>query len=595
MKVAKTMRNERRFTLINVRRWRFRLTVATLLLLFVLSVRPAVAQATPVRAEVDRDTISTDETVTLSITILGTDASRPSLPVLDGFQIAGSSTSSRLSIVNGVTSSEAIYSYVLRPTRAGELVIPAITVSVGGQSYNTEPITVEVTQGATPSQPSSPGGPLSAPGQLDGSAYFVEAEVDNPTPYLGQQITYTFRFYQAETLLGQPGYDPPEFAGFWSRQDPEQVQYFVDQDKTTYRVTELRTLLFPSVVGERVISPGTFQLPGTFLRSGATLRSNPVTVTVRPTPSPAPSGFDGAVGQLSITAEIRPDVAAVNEPVTLRVTVEGQGNIETLPDPALPELDGWRAFERTSSVNTQMRDGYVTGSRVYEQLLVPATAGEFVMPAIDYTYFDPEMEAYQTVTTEPINITVSGGAVEAPIPAVPGVTQETVTQIDNDIRHIKPVLSKLESAPSSLTSSPAYWLLWLLPISIAAADWGWRRRQAYRANNPDLVRRSQALKKAKQALAQARRQQLDPHVAVGHVLSAYLSDKLSQPIAGLTQRALADRLHRCGADDPLVARVCEVLALSDTGRFAPIGANGVAPSDLIWETERLIVELDTVL
>jgi hypothetical protein len=566
-----------------------------LALLQTVLTGPVFAQASPVHAVVDRTTASTDDTVTLVVTVLGPDASRPTLPVLDGFRLVGSGSSSRITIVNGVTSAEASYSYSLRPTKEGELVIPAITVSVGGQSYSTDPITVQVTQGSTPAQPPAFGDTAPAPSQTDGKTFFVEAEVDNPTPYLGEQLNYIFRFYQAETLLAQPGYDPPDFPGFWSQQGTGQVQYFVERDSVNYRVTELRTILFPSVAGERTIGPGAFQLPGTFLSAGATLQSNPVVLTIRPAPVPAPDDFSGAVGQLAISATIEPSTVAVNEPATLRVSVRGQANIDTLPGPELPELDGWRTYESTSSVSTQVQDGRVTGERVYEQLFVPVTAGEYTIPSISYTYFDPETETYVTVRTEPIMVTATEGAVEPPIPSAPAVAQEAITQIDSDIRHIKPVPPQLDSAPSSLTKAVGYWILWILPLLVVAADWAWRRRQQYRISNPDQVRRSRALKRARRIIRQARQQKIDPHTVIGQALSGYLSDKMNESVAGLTQAALVGRLETRGVDGTLLDQVREALSLVEMGRFAPAGSNGATQPDIFNEIERLIIELDKVL
>lgn len=568
--------------------------------ILALSAATAVAQS-PVTATVDRDAISTDETVTLSITITGSGASRPTLPDLDGFQVVGTSSASQFSIVNGAFISQATYRFILQPTRAGELTIPAITVSVGGQSYTTDPITVTVAQGSGQgsgqgtASPPADSGEAAAPGELSGQDFFVEAEVDNPTPYLGQQVVYTFRFYQAVSLLGQPGYDSPDFVGFWNQQGTQQQQYTVRVSGRTYRVTALQTILFPTSAGEHIIEPAVLQLPGSLFQAGRTLRSEPVTVTVRPLPDPTPDGFSGAVGQLNITATAEPTSVVINEPVTLRVTVSGQGNIETLPDPALPEPAGWRAFESTSLVNTQLEDGRLTGSRVYEQLLVPTEAGTFTIPAIPYAYFDPEAGAYRTVTTEPLTVIVAEGVADTPIPAVPGVAQETVAQLETDIRHIKPVPPVLESAPAPLPERPSYWLMWLLPVLAIAVDWAWQRRQAFRAQNPGLVRRSQAHKKARRILSRARKQALDPHTAVAQALTGYLGDKLDLPVSGMTQAALAAELEARQVDDALLSRLQALLAWSEMGRFAPVSRDGETAVDAVQDAEKLIAALERVL
>ena len=191
---------------------------------------------------------------------------------------------------------------------------------------------------------------------------------------------------------------------------------------------------------------------------------------MRPLPLPAPEGYHGAVGQYSISMEVDTDRVAVNEAVTMQVVVSGAGNINTLPDPELPILDGWRAFESSSTVNTHTQDGISSGSRVTEQLLVPGSAGDYIIPAISYTYFDPQAETYQTVSTDPIAVYVAEGAAIAPESQAPGAAGLAVEKQDSDIRHIKAVPEKLEMAAEPLFASPAYWALWMVPVGAVVVD-----------------------------------------------------------------------------------------------------------------------------
>jgi len=239
--------------------------LALVLGLTVAVVSSAFAQS-PVIAEVDRNQLSTGETLTLSITVSGGNAQPPEMPMLDGFQIVGTSRSSQTSIINGNISSQAVYYYMLQPIQSGTLTIPGIPVVVNQQTYVTQPITVEVSQGAAPSAsqqnaPINPTEPTSE--EFNGQEVFVEAEVDNPAPFVGEQITHTFRFYRAINLLGQPAYEGPSFSGFWNESETQQVDYDVTIGNRVYRVVELSTKLFPTSVGEFTIHHSRFVLhPG---------------------------------------------------------------------------------------------------------------------------------------------------------------------------------------------------------------------------------------------------------------------------------------------------------------------------------------------
>lgn len=574
----------------------------TLIMFLLLSVVVSHAQSqNPLTATVDRTSLSTDETLTLTVTLDATVSNppKPALPALEGFNIMGSSSSSQISIINGAITSQQSYSYRLQPYQAGELVIEPVTVTLEGQTFSTEPITVQVSQGTGPPQAASPrvveGEPAPAPTELTGQDFFVEGEVDNPSPYLGEAMLYTFRFYQAVNLFDQPGYEAPTFTGFWGEPQPEQSQYRVQTAGRTYKVTELKTTLFPTIAGEVTIEPAHLTIPGGFFQRDIALQTQPVEVVVKPLPANAPEGFNGAVGQnFTITAEADMTTGKVNEPITLNVTLTGQGNLNTIPDPVWPEITGWRTFESQATVNTDVQNGTVSGSRVYERLLVPGSAGQFTIPAIEYTYFDPAQGEYHTIATTPIPVSIEPGDEPAPA-SVPlrGNTTTAVPQV-NEVRHIKAVPSLLNLSRQPLTSQPLYWLAWGVPLAALVGDVVWQRREQYRQRNGAVVRSSQARKKAKKAMAQARKQD-DLYAAAYQILSAYLSDKLNQPVVGLTRQALASLLTEHGLTVYLVERIKECLDRSELGRFAPEANTPVHATALLTTVDDLIDELDKVL
>ncbi len=560
----------------------------------------------PIHAEVDREALSTGESLLLTVSVnadLILSAPKPQLPDLPGFNLLSSSTSSQISIINGEITSQVVYHYQLQPYEAGDLVIGPVQVTISGQSYGTQPIAVHVTQGSgAPAPDPSKGQPANASVDLTNQDLFVEAEVDEPMPYVGQQVAYTFRLYQAVELWDQPQYDSPDFTGFWREPESDQQEYQIQAAGRIYRVTELRTLLFPSVLGPVTIEPGRFTIPAGFFRSGQTLQTKPVDLDVQPLPPGAPAGFSGAVGQFTLAAAVDTAEGKVDEPLTWQVTLSGQGNLNTAPDPAWPELDGWRSFESQASVHTEVREGQLAGSRVYERLLVPSAAGDYTLPPLEYVYFDPVAGQYQTARTEPIPVSIAPGdaaTTPAPQPAAgnpPSADSKAALEpLTSDIRHLKPVPPRLGSDSKLVTASGLYWAAWAFPVLAVAGYFVWQRRQRYWENNLALARSSQASRKARKALSQARRQGKDAYAAAGHILTDYLSDKLGRPMTGLTHQALSELLAAQGVEASLVERVGELLVTGELGRFAP-GADqpGYAES-LLQEVDSLIAALEKVL
>ena len=112
---------------------------------------PALAQGNePIVAGVDRLDLSTDEIVTLTVVVNAASRNppQPELPDLDGFSIVGNSTSTQMSMINGVISNNVVYSYRLQPYRTGTLTIEPVKLTLNGQTYLTNPINIEVSQGS---------------------------------------------------------------------------------------------------------------------------------------------------------------------------------------------------------------------------------------------------------------------------------------------------------------------------------------------------------------------------------------------------------------------------------------------------------------
>ncbi len=581
----------------------------TAIILLLLLAAPIHAQGqSPLTATVDRTALSTGQILNLTVTVTTdlTTMPQPMLPSLAGFNILGSSTSSQISIINGDITSQVVYNYQLQPTQAGDLVIEPISLTINGQSYTTPPITVQVSQGsAAPAPQPASSTRQSAPTStgFNGQELFIEAEVSNPNPYLGEQVIYTFRLYRIADvfdMFDQPYFEPPTFTGFWSEGQPAQNQYQVQAGGAIYNVTELSTVLFPSKVGSVVIEPAQISVPGGFFRNDQRLQTEPVSLEVKPLPANAPATFNGAVGQFSLSSTVDTTATKVNEPITWQINLNGYGNLKTAPEPVWPELPDWRSYDSQASINTANQNGQMGGYAVYERLLVPLKEGQFTLPPLEYSYFDPATGQYQTLTTEPIPVTVAPGdgiVSQSPASPLPAETSPAETGVPavSDIRHLKPAPAELSFGEQPVTQSPLYWLAWGVPLVGLVGHLAWQRREQYWQNNRSLARSSQAYKKARKALAQARQSRQDIYSVASQVLTDYLADKLDQPVVGLTQPALAELLARYGVPANLIVRVEDCLTTSELGRYAPGADQPAHAENLLKEVDGLIRDLEKAL
>ena len=549
-------------------------------------------------ASVDKTTLSLDDQLTLTLTVEGQMHSvpEPALPSLEGFQVYSSGRSQQFSLINGQFSASVTFNYILRPTRVGKHTIGSAEITLDGQIYRTQPIEVEVLEGRvltpTPLEQAPAAG---APPQLAGQDLFVEAVVDKDEAYIGEQVTYTFRFYQGVDLFGADlRYSKPETTGFWTEDLQPQNQYYQVVAGRRYLVTEVKMGLFPTAVGAQTIGPASLRIEGFF--SGQTLKTDPLAVQALPLPQEGrPADFSGAVGQYQVTAWLDKSEATVNEPVTLSFKASGTGNVQTVIEPLWPELESFRSYEAKSTTSTSIKDYRVQGEKTFEKLFIPREAGQYTIPPFRLTYFDPEAGAYRTTETEPLALTVKPGAPEGS-PVAPGSQQQAVT-LERDIRHIKAALPALRDQGQHLYQSGLFLSSWALPpLLVIGAVLYQRQRQRLR-QDVRYARLRRAHKMARKRLARAKQlmKGQDSKAFYGEVaraITGYLADKMNVPAAGLRLEEMARELERRGADQQTVDRLNRCWEECDLGRFAPVASIPDAMENLLAEAEEFIVSLE---
>ncbi len=429
-----------------------------------------------------------------------------------------------------------------------------------------------------------------------GEALFIRASVDNDRPYLGQQITYSLKIYQSrEANLSsvRVTYNAPDFAGFWNSQQTRQEEYDEIVSNSNYRVVEVRTVLFASIVGAGEIQPAILEVSTGASGAPGKLESGAVAVEVLPLPVPEPAGFTGAVGSFDVASSADATEGNLNEPVTLTVRISGEGNIEALPDPDWPEFSGWRVIESPVSVESQVVAGQITGGRTYEIVLMPEQTGGLNIPEIGYPYFDPALERYVELATARIDVSIgdSTGAPAAPSPPAVGDAEERAPEV----RPIKAVPSSLRQPGAELVDSPVYWAAWAIPALAIAGALVWRRRRASQETARAEARRNNALPDAQAALARAVASGGDPALAASEAVLSYLSARLGIQMRGVTREALLHRLREAGISPELEERVGEVLTAGESARYTPSAAGSAVAAGQIEPVSRLLAELELVL
>jgi len=581
---------------------------------------PALAADAGVEASVDRTTVPIDGQVVYSITVSGgmRQLPNPQLPVLDAdWTVYSGGTSRNFSFVNGQVSSSATFRYVLTPRRPGTLTIGKATVTIGKIVYQTEP--VKITVGATAGGASKPGAPGRAPGgsapdagEQQGQDLFATAVVDKKNPYVQEQITLTFRFYQRVTLLESPGFTKPTTTGFWAEDLPPQRTLTEIIDGRRYHVTEIRTALFATSAGkytigpailecvvpevQRVVDNDPFSMFGRsmFGSQKVTLKTKEITVNVKPLPDGAPPEFAGAVGDFGLSTSVDKSTAAQGDPVTLTVTVTGSGNIKTVPDPVLPTMPEFKAYDSSSSSDINTTGETVRGSRTSQIVLVPLKAGATSIPPITMAWFDPKSGTYKTDRSDPMPLTITPGAVTAG-GAMGGGGRGAIEVVGQDVRFLRPELLSVTSRHQRLWDGPFFWLFQLIPIGLMGFALVHERRRRRLDGDIGFARHIRSGREATRRLKTARllaaRGDDGLFAELSMAVTGYAADRLNRSAAGMTQEDLRGLLAARGINNELIEGLVRFLESCDMARFAPAAAGSADRERLLSEAAALIENL----
>ncbi len=594
-----------------------------ILIVSIFAITLPIHSQDTITARVNKSKFSTDELIILTLTVVNDSPQqpRPLLPRLDGLAVIDLDLTTNVSSANGTIYTEVVFTYRLQPRRTGVLTIPAIPVEIGDQVIEAQPLSIEVTQGQAPL-------PLAGnevnpdqiipPVDLKGQDFFIESQVDIQTPYIHQQLIHTFRFYQAIQLYKEPKYDEPLFTGFETIGLPVR-QYNLDVEGRTYLITEIRTMLFPKNVGQITIRPARLVLLGNFYEDPVEMYTEALTIEVQSLPNNAPPNFNGAVGQYEVKAWFSPSVAVVNQPSTLYVAVSGVGNMNLLPEPTWPETNWWRTYDSLSSLTTDVtEDKLMTGTRVFERLVIPGQVGEYSVPPVRVVYFDPIAAAYRTISTDPISVEIIPAPTPEPVTPTPlpepiatpvAIAADTnaasasevdstedVTRVLIDSTEPRPLFGQLPLFPLILLG-----LCSLLPLAAAAGAgglWVWQQRQkrdqptATIETPPPDDELHQPSQNIHPVLAATMRHSGDNYRTIHQALTTYLGQFLQKPVHGLTRSQLLSQLRQHRLDEALIAEIEDCLAQCETQRYGPSAKD--AGWSLMATADALLFKLDEV-
>jgi len=432
----------------------FRPFAVAFLLALALAVAPN-ARAQTVRWEPLQGALAVGQTSELQLIFedcAPTDTP-PRLPKIDGLSLdfAGQSTST--SIINFSRSDSTTFTYAARLTKAQRVTIPSFEIATNKGKLRTpvatfEPGTATVGNTGVALENAANSRLVATPASVWAGEVFT--------------LNYTLdaaRSYFPDFGRGQIEWNAePLVAEDWSRPEPLESRAGAEpRTGLAYRTRAIART--PGGVRLNAVSQllnlsvgvtgfGFFQQRQ--YQQYSVTSAAPV-LDVKPLPAP-PAGFNGAVGDLTLSSKIVPLTAAVGEPVTWTLELGGVANWPDIP--GLPARSVSKNFQVISpqAKRTPAEGKLFDATLAEDVVLVPTKAGTYTLGPVAFTYFDPKSGTYKTATTPATTVTITEPVASAPglnLNVIPDPAASAQSSIENQKSKILPA-----PAPDALPREP---------------------------------------------------------------------------------------------------------------------------------------------
>lgn len=517
------------------------------------------------------------------------------------------SRSSSWQSINGETTSTVTltYTFTLMPGKTGTFKIPPANIMVDGKKVYSNGLTIKV-------EPAEKANTQTGQGQIQrgnqqqsqsssgsqkvtGESIFVRTIVSKANVYEQEAILVTYKLYTLLDVSQFTDIKLPDYNGFLKQEieQPSNKQLSAEtyNGRSYGTVVLYQTLLFPQRTGEIQIDPANFtallrlrneaqlrsifddffdsysNVEKTLTASGAKIKVNALPIDDKP------ASFSGAVGNFDLQSSISTESLKTNEPATIKVVISGSGNMKLLKNPEIKFPDAFEVYDPKAENQFLTGSGGVSGTKTIEYLFIPRRTGRYEIPSAELSYFDLKDQSYKTLRTPAYVLNVSKG--EGGETVVGNFTnKEDVTEIAKDIRYIRTGNIELKTEKRPIFGTMPFWMMFLIPLIIAAILFVLLRKQLKENANITLVKTKRAnkiaqkrLKLAQKFLNEGKKEQF--YQEVMKAVWTYLSDKLSIPVAELNKDNISSKLDAREVEPVKIKQFTDILNTCEFANYAP--------------------------
>lgn len=549
------------------------------------------------------DVVVSGDQVRLVFTVNSQDIKDFRAPSIKGFDVLmgpSRSQQSSIQIINGkrTSSSSTAFTYILMAGNPGTYTIPSASVEVNGKKVFSNTLTIKVLPQDQPSKGGGNGDGSSSRSQAAGSRItandlFITATASKTTVHEQEAILLTYKVYTLVNLRQLYG-KMPDLKGFHTQEVelPQQKTFTLEHYKgRNYNTTiwsqyvlfpqqtgklEIPSITFDGVIAQQTASDDPFDAffnGGGYVEVKKKITTPRLVINVQPLPA-KPAGFSGAVGEFKLASSINATDVKTNDAVTIKLTLTGTGNMKLISTPDIKFPQDFEVYDPKVTDNYKLTNSGLAGTKTFEYLAIPRHAGNFTIPAVEFTYFDLKSNSYKTLKTEAYDLKVAKGQGNADQVIADFTNKENVKMLGKDIRFIKLGDTSLRPKGDFFFGTVGYYLWYLIPLLLFIVFAVIYRQKALDNANVAKMKTKKAnkvatrrMKLAGKLLAENKKNEFYDEVL--KALWGYISDKLSIPVSQLSKDNIEAELTNYGVQDALIAEFIAVLNECEYARYAP--------------------------
>ena len=546
-------------------------------ILFILFAISMLWAEGSVDVTVDRRRINEGESITLSVVAKNfngkpdvTLSSFSDFKILNG---PNQSSSTNVQFINGnmEKSKTVTLSWTLIPHKVGHLKIPTFKIIIDGITFTSKPITIMVSDRKKLNSSNI-------------SKFFIDAKIDNSSPYRGEQITLVYTLY---TQVDVTSFDEelPKYKGFWSEEifSPKSLnlQEVSKNGVGYYAATIKKIALFPTKSGKIEIDPmiamigirehqqrwNDFSLFGPPSKK-FTISTNSITLNVKPLPLNSKGEVSAIVGDWKIKSKVDSNELKQDQAITFEVEIYGVGNIQVVDLLDIPFPNELEVFEPEIIVHSNSLGDKIGGEKKIEWVLIPRFAGKIHIPKLTLNYFDPVLEKWVSKSTIDYYLDVSPS--EKITSTSMGLSKEEIVLMAQDIHFLDESRPKWKNENDRLISNVSIFLILLSGvffITPGVVDYSKSKRGLNNTNK----RARRALKLALQSLIIGDMEKDEKYVQIYNAIIIFLNEKMSTMKVEYSNDEIIYLFEKHGAEK-ICAELKQILKIIEVGRFAPLSS-----------------------